>query len=67
MSTLNIGAGSQQRCAWCTGRGKWAVAAGYVISCPVCGGKGQVLVSQPAVACRQCRGSGKRDATGPCL
>jgi len=71
MSTINTNQresmGSRQKCAWCAGRGQWAVAVGYVISCPVCGGKGQVLVTQPAGTCRQCQGSGRRDATGPCL
>jgi DnaJ-class molecular chaperone len=54
-------------CAWCAGTGRWAVSAGYVISCLVCGGKGQVSVIQPAGPCRQCLGSGKRNGTNPCL
>ena len=54
-------------CAWCTGSGKWAVSAGYVVSCMVCGGKGSVLVSHPAGQCQQCNGSGRRNATSPCL
>ena len=54
-------------CAWCAGTGRWAVSAGHVISCLVCGGKGQVFVAQPAGQCRQCSGTGRRNATNPCL
>lgn len=54
-------------CAWCNGSGKWAVSAGYVVSCMVCGGKGNVLVTHPAGQCQQCAGSGRRNATSPCL
>ena len=56
-----------QTCAWCTGTGQWAVSVGYVISCLVCGGKGNVSVAQPAGRCQQCGGSGKRGAANPCL
>ncbi|MGB9179947.1 MAG: hypothetical protein WCB68_11940 [Pyrinomonadaceae bacterium] len=56
-----------ETCAWCTGTGKWAVSAGYVVSCLVCGGKGKVSVAQPAGQCRQCEGSGRRSVTTPCL
>ena len=56
-----------QPCAWCAGSGKWAISAGYVISCLVCGGKGSVLVGQPAGHCQQCAGSGRRNAASPCL
>jgi DnaJ-class molecular chaperone len=56
-----------ETCAWCAGTGKWAVSAGYAISCLVCGGKGKVLVVQPAARCRQCGGKGRRNATAPCL
>jgi predicted nucleic acid-binding Zn ribbon protein len=40
---------------------------GYVISCLVCGGKGNVLIAQPAGQCLQCGGSGRRNVTSPCL
>ncbi len=56
-----------ETCAWCAGTGRWAVSAGYVVSCLVCGGKGKVQVSQPASPCRQCEGSGRRDTVSPCL
>jgi DnaJ-class molecular chaperone len=56
-----------ERCAWCEGTGKWAVSAGYVISCLVCGGKGNILTVQPAGPCRGCAGSGRRNVTAPCL
>lgn len=59
--------GAPEACAWCAGKGKWAVSVGYVISCPVCGGKGKVLVAQPSAECRQCRGSGKLNAVAACL
>jgi DnaJ-class molecular chaperone len=54
-------------CAWCTGSGKWAVSAGHVISCLVCGGKGQVMLAQPAGQCHQCAGTGRRGVANPCL
>jgi DnaJ-class molecular chaperone len=57
----------KQTCAWCTGTGKWAISAGYVISCLVCGGKGKVSVLQPAGRCQQCGGSGRRSVADPCL
>jgi DnaJ-class molecular chaperone len=44
-----------------------AVSAGYIISCLVCGGKGKVLMAQPAGPCRDCEGNGRRNVTGPCL
>ena len=56
-----------ETCAWCVGSGKWAVSAGYVVSCLVCGGKGRVGVAQPAGQCQQCVGSGRRTANSPCL
>ncbi len=56
-----------QTCAWCGGTGRWAVSAGYVISCMVCGGKGKILAAQPASRCRQCGGSGRRNVSAPCL
>lgn len=56
-----------ETCAWCEGTGNRAVSAGYVISCLVCGGKGNVLVAQPAGPCRQCEGSGRRSVVNPCL
>lgn len=56
-----------ETCAWCAGTGQWAVSMGYVISCLVCGGKGKVVVAQPAGQCRQCSGTGRRNATNPCL
>jgi DnaJ-class molecular chaperone len=56
-----------QKCAWCMGTGKRAISAGYVVSCLVCGGKGNVLISQPAGQCKQCAGSGRRDAAHSCL
>lgn len=54
-------------CAWCAGSGKWAVSVGYVISCVVCGGKGNVLVTRPAGPCHQCGGSGRRNLAASCL
>lgn len=56
-----------ETCAWCEGTGKWAVSAGYIISCMVCGGKGKVSLTQPAEQCRQCLGSGKRNVANRCL
>ena len=56
-----------QTCAWCSGSGKWSISAGYVISCLVCGGKGHVLVTEPAGQCHQCAGTGKRNIANPCL
>jgi DnaJ-class molecular chaperone len=56
-----------ETCAWCTGTGKWAVSMGYVVSCIVCGGKGKVMMAQPAGPCRQCKGSGRRSVVSPCL
>ena len=56
-----------ETCAWCTGTGKWDVSRGYVVSCLVCGGKGQVMVNQPAGQCQQCAGSGRRNVASPCL
>jgi DnaJ-class molecular chaperone len=55
------------KCAWCAGTGESAVSKGYVISCLVCGGKGQVSMAQPAGQCRPCNGTGRRNATNPCL
>jgi DnaJ-class molecular chaperone len=63
----NVNNGAPLTCAWCTGSGKWAVSAGYVVSCMVCGGKGQVMVKQPAGQCQQCAGSGRRSVANPCL
>ncbi|HYY58971.1 MAG TPA: hypothetical protein VE842_16700 [Pyrinomonadaceae bacterium] len=54
-------------CAWCTGTGKRAISAGYVVSCMVCGGKGNVLIAHPAGQCQQCQGSGRRNSTSSCL
>ncbi|MBA3713353.1 MAG: transcriptional regulator [Pyrinomonadaceae bacterium] len=56
-----------EKCASCEGTGKLAVAAGYGVSCLVCGGKGSIMVAQPAGACHQCMGSGRRSATALCL
>lgn len=56
-----------QQCAWCAGTGKRAISAGYIISCLVCGGKGHVLVVQPAQQCQSCAGSGKRNVANSCL
>lgn len=66
MSQLQI-SNAPAICAWCTGTGKWAISVGYVISCLVCGGKGNVSVAQPAAQCRQCGGSGRRNTANPCL
>jgi len=54
-------------CAWCVGTGKRAVSLGYIMSCLVCGGKGHVLVPQPAQQCPQCEGGGKRTVANACL
>ena len=56
-----------ETCAWCAGTGKWAISMGHVISCLVCGGKGNILVTQPAGSCQQCGGSGRRSVANPCL
>jgi DnaJ-class molecular chaperone len=56
-----------ETCARCAGTGKKAVSLSYIVSCLVCGGKGTVSVPQPAGACPQCEGSGKRSVTGSCL
>jgi DnaJ-class molecular chaperone len=56
-----------ENCAWCKAGGRWNLAPGHVISCVVCGGKGQVSVAQPSGKCRQCAGSGKRNPASPCL
>lgn len=59
---------AQQKCAWCTGSGRWTLAPGNTISCIVCGGKSQVSVAQPAIQCRQCAGAGKGSSRmNPCL
>ncbi|HEX8747113.1 MAG TPA: hypothetical protein VF717_07920 [Pyrinomonadaceae bacterium] len=55
-----------QTCAWCAGTGTRAISKGYVVSCLVCGGKGTVSVAQPAGPCRQCDGTGRRNATSSC-
>jgi DnaJ-class molecular chaperone len=55
------------KCAWCGGSGKWRVAPGNIASCVVCGGKGQVSVSQPTDACLQCEGMGRSSLVSPCL
>ncbi len=56
-----------QPCAWCLGTGERGISAGYVISCLVCGGKGHLMIPQPAEQCRQCEGSGKRNIANSCL
>ena len=56
-----------ETCGSCAGTGKWAVSVAYVVSCLVCGGKGEVSVAQPSATCRQCEGSGRRNPTAPCL
>jgi DnaJ-class molecular chaperone len=55
------------KCSWCGGSGKWNVSPGNSASCVVCFGKGQVSAAEPAKHCRECRGSGKRNAVSPCL
>jgi len=64
-STVSPRSRTSETCAWCAGT--WAISAGYVISCLVCGGKGRVSVIQPAEPCHQCLGSGKRNVANPCL
>ncbi len=54
-------------CAWCAGTKKSAISLGHIVSCLVCGGKGHILVIQPAEQCQQCGGSGKRNVVNPCL
>lgn len=61
------GSYTSETCAWCTGTGMRAVSLGHVISCLVCGGKGNVSVAQPAGPCRQCAGSGRRSVGNSCL
>ncbi|MEP6903339.1 MAG: transcriptional regulator [Actinomycetota bacterium] len=55
------------KCAWCSGTGKWQVAPGNIASCIVCGGKGQVSVTQPTSHCEQCEGRGRGNTISPCL
>ncbi|HVE58794.1 MAG TPA: hypothetical protein VNB22_18310 [Pyrinomonadaceae bacterium] len=55
------------KCAWCSGSGKWNVAPGNTASCIVCGGKGNVSVTQPSEHCQQCQGSGRGNSIHPCL
>jgi DnaJ-class molecular chaperone len=57
----------RETCAWCDGTGKYAVSKGYISSCLVCGGKGQVSVRQPAGQCQQCQGTGRRNVASLCL
>jgi DnaJ-class molecular chaperone len=56
-----------EKCAFCSGTGKWSFAPGQRFSCVVCGGKGQVSVAQPARRCRGCGGSGSLNLVKPCL
>lgn len=56
-----------QICAWCRGLGKWDISRGQSTGCIVCGGAGKVLVAQPPIYCRQCRGKGRENAANPCL
>jgi len=46
-----------ETCAWCSGTGTDRGSRGYHM-CPVCGGKGSVLVAQPAKKCGWCSGTG---------
>lgn len=55
------------KCGWCGESGRWQLAPGHIISCVVCGGKGQVSVAQPAMRCLQCNGNGKANAASACL
>ncbi|MBC7910208.1 MAG: transcriptional regulator [Pyrinomonadaceae bacterium] len=66
MSQLKVSSASET-CAWCAGKGTQARSGGFFVSCLVCGGKGKVSVAQPAGACRQCNGTGRRNADRPCL
>jgi hypothetical protein len=43
-----------EECAWCMGRGQEREQM-----CPVCKGRGAVLVAQPARPCRSCAGTGR--------
>lgn len=65
--SYSLASHAPEKCAWCAGTGKRAVSSAYIISCLVCGGKGQVMVAQPAGQCRQCAGSGRRNVVGTCL
>ncbi len=58
---------ASKTCAWCSGTGNRDFSGGHVISCLVCGGKGHISVIEPAEECQQCAGSGKRNATNPCM
>lgn len=50
-------------CAWCRG----ALRTPDGRRCPVCGGRGGLLVAQPALSCAGCRGCGRegRVSDGP--
>lgn len=45
-----------ETCAWCGGR-----RAAHEDPCPVCGGKGAVLVRQPARVCPRCHCTGRTE------
>lgn len=56
-----------EKCAWCVGTGRSATSASRVISCLVCGGKGNISVTQPSEPCRQCAGVGRRGVSLLCF
>lgn len=64
---LKVKSYAPERCAWCAGTGRSATSASRVVSCLVCGGKGNISVTQPAERCRQCEGLGRRGAMRLCL
>ena len=51
---------SPETCAWCYGRGR----RGASDKCEVCGGKGKLMVLQPAHRCRGCNCTGRVSETG---
>jgi len=53
-----------ETCAWCGGTGRHREGGVYYGMCRVCGGKGSVLVAQPAKKCAWCGGTGRHREGG---
>ena len=58
---------NRETCAWCAGTGESTASGGFIITCLVCGGKGNIRVNLPVETCPDCSGKGRRNATAPCL
>jgi DnaJ-class molecular chaperone len=58
---------NRETCAWCKGTGESTASGGFIVTCLVCGGKGNIRVNLPAEPCAVCSGSGRRNASGPCI